>query len=455
MLIRFSVSNVLSFDKLAEFNMLPAPRYTKFDAHKYDISGLKILKIAALYGSNGAGKSNLVKSLLLLQSIVLREEIPARIKDTRFKFTQHDQSIPQVFAIEFFQNDLPFYYAIEIVGNYIRTEELYISGLGNIKDQLLFERKTNSKGECKLKFSDSFEANKENQLLKNIIEKNLAKPNKSLLKLLSSLNNSFLQKLEFANEWFEDTLRVIRPNSKPVGLAQRIDIDQDFKEYAVDIMSSLHIGITNLKTDKKKLNEFFGEDDTYLIDDLIKEVDESPEKMIPKRTRSGEEIIIVKEGEDIFVKQLKLEHEGLNNTKAIFDVSEQSDGTVRLLDFVPAFRDLVTLKKVYVIDEAERSIHPSLIKELIKKFTSDNQTLGQLIFSTHESNLLDLDIFRQDEIWFAEKNRSGSTELYSLSDFKEHNTIDIRKGYLNGRYGSVPFLANLHDLNWHNHVSTK
>lgn len=453
MLIRFSVSNVFSFDKLVEFNMLPAPRYTRFDAHKYDIDGLKILKIAALYGANGAGKSNLIKSLLLLQTIVLQEEMPARIKDTRFKFTQSDQSIPQIFAIEFSQNDLPYYYAIEIVDNYIRTEELYISGLGNTKDQLLFERKTDNNGECKLKFPATFEADKENQLLKNIIEKNFAKPNKPLLKFLPSLNNSFLKELELPYKWFEDTLQIIRPHSKPAGLAQRIDIDQDFKEYAVDIMSSLHIGITNLKTDKKKLKDFFGEDNNFLTDDLIRRINKSPGKMILARPENEEEIIIVKEGEDYFVKQLKLEHEGLNNTKAIFDVSEQSDGTVRLLDFIPAFRDLVTLRKVYVIDEAERSIHPSLIKELIKKFTADNQTLGQLIFSTHESNLLDLDIFRQDEIWFAEKNKSGSTDLYSLSDFKEHNTIDIRKGYLNGRYGSIPFLANLQDLNWHNHVS--
>ena len=72
-----------------------------------------------------------------------------------------------------------------------------------------------------------------------------------------------------------------------------------------------------------------------------------------------------------------------------------------------------------------------------------------MIFSTHESNLLDQEIFRTDEIWFTEKSVLGSTKLYSLSDFKEHNTIYIRKGYLNGRYGAIPFLGNLQDLNWH------
>jgi AAA15 family ATPase/GTPase len=82
------------------------------------------------------------------------------------------------------------------------------------------------------------------------------------------------------------------------------------------------------------------------------------------------------------------------------------------------------------------------------------ETKGQLIFSTHESNLLDQDIFRPDEIWFTEKNKQGATELYALSEFKEHHTIDIRKGYLNGRYGGIPFLGNLKDLNWEKNAET-
>ena len=171
--------------------------------------------------------------------------------------------------------------------------------------------------------------------------------------------------------------------------------------------------------------------------------------MIGLRSKRGEELIVVEEDDKIWVKSLSLEHTGKNGNIAIFGLEEESDGTIRLLDFVPAFRDVITKNKVFVIDEIERSIHPLLIKELLKKFSSDTETKGQLIFTTHESNLLDQEIFRQDEIWFTEKDDNGSTDLYSLSDFKEHKTIDIRKGYLNGRYGSIPFLGNLEDLNWH------
>jgi AAA15 family ATPase/GTPase len=126
-----------------------------------------------------------------------------------------------------------------------------------------------------------------------------------------------------------------------------------------------------------------------------------------------------------------------------------------LLEYIPALSFLINTDATFVIDEIERSVHPLIIKELIAKFSEDQDTKGQLIFSTHESNLLDQDIFRTDEIWFAEKNNAGASKLYSLSDFKEHNTIDIRKGYLNGRYGAVPFLGNLEDLNWNKYSDAK
>ncbi|OMP76249.1 ATP/GTP-binding protein [[Flexibacter] sp. ATCC 35208] len=140
---------------------------------------------------------------------------------------------------------------------------------------------------------------------------------------------------------------------------------------------------------------------------------------------------------------------GEKEEKFEFNFSEESDGTKRLLEYLPVLNSIVNSSSTFIIDEIERSIHPLIVKKLISKFSGDELTQGQLIFTTHESNLLDQEIFRPDEIWFAEKNIIGATSLYSLSDFKEHNTIDIRKGYLSGRYGAIPFLGNLNDLNWH------
>lgn len=446
---------MFSFEETKEFNMLPSPKYKRLDSHKYNIKNFDVLKMASIYGANGAGKSNLIKSLSLLKNIVTKEELPIRFKDLKFKFGDNIENNPQILGIEFFQDEMSYYYGLEILNNIIKTEELYQSGLGKSADKLIFERKTDENDKIHITFLEAFENDKESQVLKKIIEKNLAKPNKPLLKLLTTLNNPFLEKANNALKWFEDTLEIIYPDSKPNALAHKLDFDKEFKHYAEDIMRSFNIGIDGLKSEKKSLKDFFGEDNEDELEELTREIKESPNKMIGLRTRKGDEIIVVSEKQDIFVKQVKLEHTGKSNIKATFNLDEESDGTIRLLDFIPAFKDLVANRKVIVIDEIERSIHPLLIKELIKKFSLDDKTRGQFIFTTHESNLLDQAIFRQDEIWFAEKNKSGSTELYSLSDFKEHNTIDIRKGYLNGRYGSIPFLANLQDLNWHKYDTQK
>ena len=97
-----------------------------------------------------------------------------------------------------------------------------------------------------------------------------------------------------------------------------------------------------------------------------------------------------------------------------FKINEESDGTRRLLEYLPAWDELIKIEATYIIDEIERSIHPLIIKELVDKFSKDESTKGQLIFSTHESNLLDQEVFRTDEIWFTEKNISGATKVYSL-----------------------------------------
>ncbi|MBS9773464.1 MAG: ATP-binding protein [Trichodesmium erythraeum GBRTRLIN201] len=450
MLIRFVLENMFSFGERKEFTTIPNKRLKTLQNHKYNVDGFEILKLSSIYGANGAGKSNLIKSLFQFQKLITREEIPFRLKDTQYKFGDQKN---QILAIEFFQDNTPLYYGMVLSEGIISVEELYVSGLGEKDDELVFERKTIGE-ETSIKFLDEFESDEKSQLLKTVLLEEFVKPNEPVLKLLSNRDNIFLKDVKKAYEWFSETLQVITPNSKPRALAHKIDTDTEFKKYAEDLMCSFNIGIKSLGTEKKNIKEFFGEDNENELDKLIKEVEDSPKKMLGLRSRRGDELILVKENGTIWVKSLKIEHSSSGNS-AFFDLDEESDGTIRLLDFVPAFKNVISSEKVYVVDEIERSIHPLLIKELVKKFSLDNGTRGQLIFTTHESNLLDQEIFRQDEIWFAEKDLNGSTDLYSLSDFKEHKTIDIRKGYLNGRYGSIPFLGNLEDLKWHEYDFNK
>lgn len=455
MIVRFIVENLFSFGERREFNLLPSPRYSRLSHHKYSLNNFDFLKLSVVYGANGSGKSNLIKSISYLIDLVLEEEIPPRLQQHKFKFHDDVKDVEVLLGIEFISEEIPFIYAMKFNEGIILREELFISGLGKNDDILIFERETNQDGYISTKFSKDFEQDQESKTLKKVIEKNLSKPDKPLLKLLSTLDSPFLVDLVKAFRWFDRTIQIITPSSKPAALAQRIDTNDNFREYANDTMCAFHTGIKNIKTEKKSLVEFFGQDNIGELDELIKELDDSSKKMIGLQTRMGEEILLVKEGSEVFVKRLRLEHQGLNNKKAFFYINEESDGTVRLLDYIPAFQDIVSKEKVYIVDEIERSIHPLLIKELVNKFSNDSNSKGQLIFSTHESNLLDQEIFRQDEIWFAEKDKNGCTDLYPLSEFKEHHTKNIRKGYLNGRYGGIPFLSNLQDLNWNKYAITE
>lgn len=455
MLIRLVVENLFSFGERKEFNTIPNSRLRTLDHHKYNECGFDILKIASIYGANGAGKSNLIKSLELFQKLIVREKIPFWAKDSKFKFDTESGSDNQLFAIEFIQDNIPFYYAILLNGERIATEELYVSGLGKTLDRLIFERRTNEGLQTEIRFLEEFEKDEKSQILKSILLEEFVKPEEPILKLLSNRDNKFLIEVKSAFKWFESSLQIITPDSRPMALAHLIDIDNEFKSYAKDLMCSFNIGITDLKTEKKGLKEFFGEANDRELDELVKEIEDSPDKILGLGRKRGEEIIIVKENNQMWVKSLKVGHRGRSDKSVLFNLNEESDGTIRLLDFIPAFKSVISSKKVFIIDEIERSIHPLLIKELVQKFSLDSMTQGQLIFTTHESNLLDQEIFRLDEIWFAEKNNEGSTDLYSLNDYKEHKTIDIQKGYLNGRYGSIPFLGNLQDLNWHNYDFNK
>jgi uncharacterized protein len=448
MLIRFTFNNVYSFGVQSEFSMIPNSRLKTLQNHIYQGEEFGVLKMAAIYGANGAGKSNLIKAIEMLAALVRRQIPPSRYKRSLFRLRDGYEEAVQLFAIEFIQAETPFYYAVEIQNGFITTEELYVSGLGKAEDQLVFERKTIQTGETSITFSKEFESDEKSLVLKSILLEEFVKPDKTILKLLAKRENPFLGETRKAYAWFEETLNILTPDTRPANLTRALDAEEGFKEFAEELIRAVGLGISGLTVEKKPFDQFILEQPNTSREDIYEEIDNIPEGMVIVRNSAGEEYTIVKDKEGVWVERLLLEHKGNAEHRTLFDLVDESDGTVRILDFVPAFNDLTHGPCVYLIDEIERSIHPSLIKQLIRNFSSANGSKGQVIFTTHESHLLDQDIFRQDEVWFVEKNQQGSSTLYSLNDFKEHKTIDIQKGYLSGRYGAIPFLANLDSLNW-------
>ncbi|HBO36845.1 MAG TPA: hypothetical protein DD633_09930, partial [Sphaerochaeta sp.] len=156
MFIRCMIRNMYSFGEEKEFNMIPAPRFTRLKGHVYQKQGVELLKMASLYGANGAGKSNLLHALSFLRRIVVASDLPSTMVLRRIKHF-HATEVPSALAVEFISSDVPYIYALEFSDQSVLKEELYISGLGKKDDTLVFERITDDKFKTKLTFSDAFE----------------------------------------------------------------------------------------------------------------------------------------------------------------------------------------------------------------------------------------------------------------------------------------------------------
>ena len=450
MIIRVFIKNLYSFYEETEFNMLPG-RISRLGHHKYKVNDLELLKIASIYGANGAGKSNLVKAVKLLKEVVTKGLLPYNIDSQKFKLNgkAHDES--SSLGIEFFNKEKLYFYRIEFNIGGIVSEELSECDLENKEDVVLFKRLNSDGQNEQINLNMNVGAYAEKEVLEKVIKDSI-KSNLSLINLLSRNKNEVFSEIRDVLNFFDNKLIVILPDTKFFGFQFLYERSDNFKTFSNQLISSLNTGIINLKIDKMNLSDYYGKDDEKEINKTIEKVKRSSNKMVSEYI-NDEIVAFYEESENIIAARLSFEHNDNKNKPIYFNASEESDGTRRLLDYLVLFYDIIIGQKIYFVDEIERSIHPLLTKELVTKFSLDENTKGQLIFTTHESNLLDQDIFRQDEIWFAEKDENGTTDLYPLSDFKEHHTIDIAKGYLNGRYGAIPFLSNLKDLNWDKYVA--
>ena len=445
MLIRFIAKNIFSFKDETEFNLFPN-KSQGLQHHKVKIGDFEFMRFSAIYGANGSGKSNLIKAISFLETLVEEGKLHSETDELKFKLNEDCLKSPISLGVEFIADLKPYFYSITFDGDKILYEYLAESNKNN--DEIVFERSYDTEIQ-EIKFKDDYYKTDKERLFAEVLAEKLIQKNELLITFLSKKYPEDFMSVYSAFEWFKDTLVVILPDAKPGGIAHIMDKEPAIKDFANKFIPSLNTGISEIEVEKKKFEEFVGNDDTKLKKRIIDGLRNEPDKisvLINKDT--GEEATLAYENDEIVVKRLITKHQDSLGKNIDFNLGQESDGTRRLIDYIPAFQGIVNDNKVYVIDEIERSIHPMTIKEIMTKLALNEDVNGQLIFSTHESNLLDQSIFRPDEIWFAQKDFDGSSKIYSLSDFKIHNTINIENGYLKGRFGGIPFLGNLKDLNW-------
>lgn len=444
MLIRFVVSNFLSFDEEREFNMLAGSLKTH-KHHVYNTGKVDVLKAAAIYGANGAGKSNLIKAIEFLQETVQDGGISKSVNDKKFKLNLANKRKPVTFEIEFSIEKKLFAYGVSFNNNEVVEEWLYESGV-TTEDKLIFERIISKSGSPSIKVADKYRKTQKQKFLIELMEESLLKPGELLLGKSKELK---IEEIASIRNKIENSIIIIHPRSKFEGLVPQLGSSNKFNDFANGLLKTFDTGVSELAIETIDFDKFFGEDDENEKKDIIDVLNNGNSFLY--KTNNGE-VFITKEKEKYIVKKVVANHLNSEGHPIAFDLTEESDGTQRLLDFIPAFDAILQADTAVIIDEIDQSLHPALLKALVHKIMDNEDTKGQLIFTTHESNLLDLDIFRQDEIWFVEKERiTGSTQLYSLIDYKPRYDLDIRKGYLKGRFGAIPFLAKLEDLKWQPH----
>ncbi|RZJ35833.1 MAG: ATP-binding protein [Chryseobacterium sp.] len=449
MLIRLILKNIYSFKEETEFNLFPN-KSQRLSHHKLNRNGIDFLRMSAIYGANGSGKSNMIKAVAKLEQFVSDGKVAETIDDMRFKLSKPNKSQPISIGVEFLANEKFYYYSLTFDTGVILNE--YLAESKKDQDVLILER-SNIDGTQSINFHEGYTDDPKNKLFLEILGEKLLQRDELLLSFLYEKYKDEHQDVSAAYDWFDKTLVVISPDSIPGALPHILDKHNGLMEFANGFLPTLNTGINKLNVKKESLDDFVKGKQSKGIKDLIDNHRKNPNAIsILSHNETGEELAVANDNGDISVKRLTASHLDDEGEAVEFGISMESDGTKRLIEYIPAINSIINHERVYLIDEIERSIHPKTIKEIISKISLDENAKGQLIFTTHESCLLDQDILRPDEIWFAQKSLDGASKLYPLSDFNIHHTANIENGYLNGRFGGIPFLSNLQDLNWHKYA---
>lgn len=461
MLIRFNVKNFLSFavDKKGgsqEFSMIAGKVRGKKE-RIFDDDKLKLLKFSAIFGANASGKSNLVKALDFMKKSVI-DELPNGHTDRYCKTSPENKNKTSYFEIEIYINKKYYSYGFEILlskSEYIA--EWLVELLPDNKEKKIFTRDIRKN---KYEFGSHFK-NKDNGLIRKLDLYAYDIANDGSLLLLSDLNKNKKKLYEEHEEaevfqsvykWIENSLDINYPDQPISDYSYMVNNSNNIKE-VYKIISSFGTGITGFEIVEVSGEKFFKNVPKEVAEKIMavleKKVNE--EKLLEKEVGEPKIVMAMRSPRDFFLVEISAKEDVRFKTiqfahgknKVRFDLDEESDGTRRILDLIEV---LICNKenKVYVIDELDRCLHPSLTYRFVELFLQIAKSRNiQLIATTHESRILDFDLLRRDEVWMIEKSLEGESNLYSLEEYDIRFDKKVDKAYLEGRYGGIPIFNTL------------
>ncbi len=419
MLLQFSVNNFRSIKDTAVFSMATA---TKDSGNSFKTRKYELLTSAVLYGANASGKSNILQAMAFMRKVVLNKikvmQSTDMLPHDPFRLNISTQDASSKFEIVCFIGNIKYRYGFEADATTVYSEWLYADEKG--KEAKLFYRDAEDEEYVNPAFKEGYvffdKKNSKINISKNQLfiwkcDQNNGDIAKSILNWFNNFN--MIDGLDHTG-YSNYTIKKME--------------DEHFKNEIVKLVKTADIGI----------------DDIALREEVVP-ADVFDKLPLPEELKKK----IVEDGGlmELSINTYHAKYDDGNNIagRAIFELdNEESLGTRKFFKMSAPILNTIEEGKVLIIDELDASLHPMLTMHLIRLFNDKkiNTKNAQLIFATHDTNLLKPHIFRRDQIWFTEKDKYGSTHLYSLAQFKNvRQKEDFEKQYIQGKYGAVPYLG--------------
>lgn len=377
------------------------------ESHVFNLEKDKLLKSISVFGKNASGKSKLIEALEFMQEFVIMssKDMHANelIEIQPFRLNAATKNKPSFFEVEFLLEGNKFRYGFEV------TEK-------KVEKEWLFERKKTKDYPLFLRMESEFEVN-----FKRFPEGKNKEPwtreNALFLSLVAQLNGALSKKI---TGWFE----------KIVFVHHLCGCEDGFDNFTAELIEK--------GKHKEKIIEMIKNADVDIKDLEVVKFEDTKKLKTGKVVKSNDETIVIKTYHDLFDEKNKLI--GLED----FDLDEdESQGTKRYFNLIGYIIDAFHEGEIIVMDELDARLHTKLTQSILMEFNRKENTNAQLIFTTHNTNLLNRELIRRDQIYFVEKDQYAASKLYSLAEFKVRRDANYELNYLKGKYGAIPFINQL------------
>lgn len=402
MLLEFQCSNHKSIKEKVYFSLIAGSDNTSEELLK-KFGNFRVLRSAIIYGANGSGKSNFIDALAFMRGLVsnsINYQPGQAVFQARHKLTAEE--IPSEYSIQFVRNDIRYAYGFSVKQNLIEDEYLYYFPKG--RQVKVFERSG-----MEIKPGDRY---------KNVFDVSISILKANRLFLSCAANYSNVKEIEEAFLFFNSdivvyNLEINNWTEYSIDLMQK---NERIRKVFVDILQALGTGAKDVKVKLEK----------------VKPADLRQELQLP----------------DALKNLMGNQEANLVEAKVVYDqfevdlMTEESAGVKRLFQVICPMIDILNNGKILICDELEANLHEAVIYQIVQLFQYyKKDKFAQLIFSTHDTSLLDTDLFRRDQVWFTQLNKERATDLYSLVEIKNvRKSENLEKGYVSGKYGAIPML---------------